>query len=301
MRGAFVYVKIIVMLTTEKQQIEISQEDIEKWVPMFGLPCYDRQLTEPFFMSFVQTAMYFQQIGLKFAVSTITDSLINRARNNLVAKFMSNPQFTHLIFLDVDLGFKKEDILKLLWHDKDVVTGSYPIKDINWDKVVVNVNNKVEAKDLAKKSTRFVVNPVSAGNNTIATDNGAISVHDAGTGFMCIKRSVIEKMIESYPDLKFIDDTGSMKGAEKDYTYAFFNSFVDEDKRFVSEDYGFCRYWQKLDGKIWVDPSIEITHLGRFLYEGNMIEHLISISAGNANENTQKPKPTGKSKKNKSQ
>jgi hypothetical protein len=49
-------------------------------------------------------------------------------------------------------------------------------------------------------------------------------------------------MIEAYPDLKFIDDTGSMKGDEKDYTYAFFNSFVDEDKRFVSEDYGFCRY-----------------------------------------------------------
>jgi hypothetical protein len=242
-------------------------------------------------------AMYFKEIGLKFAASTITDSLINRARNNLVAKFMANPNFTHLIFLDVDLGFQKEDILKLLWHDKDVVTGSYPIKDINWDKVVANVNNNVEAKDLAKKSTRFVVNPVRVGANTIATDNGAISVHDAGTGFMCIKRSVFEKMIEAYPDLKFIDDTGSMKGDERDYTYAFFNSFVDEDKRFVSEDYGFCRYWQKLDGKIWVDPSIEITHLGRYLYEGNMIEHLVSISKDNAKDTTEKLKPTGKRKK----
>jgi len=239
--------------------------------------------------------MYFQQIGLKFAVSTITDSLINRARNNIVAKFMANPQFTHLIFLDVDLSFKKEDILKLLWHDKDVVTGSYPIKDINWDKVVANVNNNVDAKDLSRKATRFVVNPVRAGNNTIATDNGAISVHDAGTGFMCIKREVFEKMIEAYPDLKFKDDTGSMKEAERDFTYAFFDSFVDEDQRFVSEDYGFCRYWQKLDGKIWVDPSIEIGHLGRYMYEGNMMEYLISISADTAKENAEKSKLTGKS------
>jgi hypothetical protein len=222
--------------------------------------------------------MYLKEINCKFAVSTITDSLINRARNNLVAKFMANPQFTHLIFLDVDLAFRPEDIVKLLWHDKEIVTGSYPIKDINWDKVVENVNKGVSAEELAKKSTRFVVNPVKAGNNTIETDNGAISVHDAGTGFMCIKRSVIEKLIEAYPELKFKDDTGSMKGAELDYTYAFFNSYVDDDGRFVSEDYGFCRYWQKLEGKVWVDPAIEIQHLGRFNYEGNMMDYLISIS-----------------------
>ena len=180
----------------EQQNIEIEREQIDSWVPMFGLPCYDRSITEPFFMSFVKTVMYMRDINMKFAVSTITDSLINRARNNLVAKFMANPQFTHLIFLDVDLSYRPEDILKLLWHDKDVVTGSYPIKEILWDKVVKLAKDDVEAKNLAGKSTRFVVNPVRAGDNTIETDNGAISVHDAGTGFMCIKRSVFERMIE---------------------------------------------------------------------------------------------------------
>jgi hypothetical protein len=263
----------------EQQNIEIEREQIDSWVPMFGLPCYDRSITEPFFMSFVKTVMYMRDINMKFAVSTITDSLINRARNNLVAKFMANPQFTHLIFLDVDLSYRPEDILKLLWHDKDVVTGSYPIKEILWDKVVKLAKDDVEAKNLAGKSTRFVVNPVRAGDNTIETHNGAISVHDAGTGFMCIKRSVFERMIEEYPDLKFNDDTGSMNDEEKNWTYAFFNSFVDDDKRFVSEDYGFCRYWQKMGGKIWVDPAIEIDHLGRFMYQGKMMDYLMEIAS----------------------
>lgn len=263
----------------EQQNIEIEREQIDSWVPMFGLPCYDRSITEPFFMSFVKTVMYMRDINMKFAVSTITDSLINRARNNLVAKFMANPQFTHLIFLDVDLAYRPEDIIKLLWHDKDVVTGSYPIKEILWDKVVTLAKNDVAAKDIPKNATRFVVNPVKAGDNTIETHNGAISVHDAGTGFMCIKRSVFEKMIEEYPDLKFIDDTGSMNDEEKNWTYAFFNSFVDDDKRFVSEDYGFCRYWQKMGGKIWVDPAIEIDHLGRFVYQGKMMDYLMEIAS----------------------
>jgi hypothetical protein len=268
----------------EQQNIEITREEIDSWVPMFGLPCYDRSITEPFFMSFVKTVMYMRDINMKFAVSTITDSLINRARNNLVAKFMANPQFTHLIFLDVDLAYRPEDILKLLWHDKDVITGSYPIKEILWEKVAKLVKNDVDIKDIPKNSTRFVVNPVRAGDNTIETDNGAISVHDAGTGFMCIKRSVFERMIEEYPDLKFSDDTGSMNDEEKNWTYAFFNSFVDDDKRFVSEDYGFCRYWQKMGGKIWVDPAIEIDHLGRYMYQGRMMDFLMEI-ASNAPKN----------------
>lgn len=275
------------VLTTENQSIEITPDQIQSWCPMISLPCYNRELTEPFMMSLIQSTMYFKQIGLRFAISTVSDSLISRARCNLVAKFMANEQFTHLLFIDVDLKFNYNDILKLLWHDKDVITGAYPIKDISWDKVHKMVQDGVPADKLAQKATRFVVNPVNVGQNKIETDNGAISVYDAGTGFMLIKREVFTKMFEHYPELKFNDDTGSLKDKEKDYTYALFNSYVDNDqKRFLSEDYGFCRYWQKMGGKVWVDPAVELEHLGHFVYKGNMIDYLIDISQKHSeNEN----------------
>ena len=266
------------MIEIEKQNIEIKSEDIQTWCPMFGLPCYDRQLTEPFFMSFVKTVMYCKEIGMKFAVSTITDSLINRARNNLVAKFLANPKFTHLVFIDVDLEFEAQDILKMLWHDKEIITGSYPIKEINWEKVVKMSKDGTLAKDLLKKSTRFVVNPRPSPEGKIEVKDGALSIHDAGTGFMCIKREVFEKMIEAYPELKFKDDTGSLNEEERNWTYAFFNSYIDDDGRFLSEDYGFGRYWQKIGGKIWVDPGINIKHLGRLNFEGSMIDQLVDMS-----------------------
>lgn len=266
------------VLTTENQNIEITPDQIKSWCPMISLPCYNRELTEPFMMSLMQATMYFKQIGLRFGISTVSDSLINRARNNLVAKFMANEQFTHLLFIDVDLKFNHNDILKLLWHDKDVITGAYPIKDINWEKVHKMVQEGVPADKLAEKATRFVVNPVRTGANKIETDNGAISVYDAGTGFMLIKREVFVKMFEAYPELQFKDDTGSLKGDELKNTYALFNSYVDTDKRFLSEDYGFCRYWQKIGGKVWVDPAVELDHLGSFVYKGKMIDYLIDIS-----------------------
>lgn len=266
------------MLEIEPQKIEIDQKLIQNWCPMFALPCYDRQLTEPFFMSFVRTAMYCKEIGLKFAVSTITDSLINRARNNLVAKFLANPDFTHIFFIDVDLGFEHTDIVKLLWHDKDVITGCYPIKKIDWEKVVKMVNNNVPAEDLLKKATRFVVNPKPNNNGKIEIKDGALSIYDAGTGFMCIKREVFTKLIAAHPELKYKDDTGSMSKEESEWTYAFFNSYIDDDKRFLSEDYGFCRYWEKIGGQVWVDPGVNIKHLGRLEYEGSMIDQLVEMS-----------------------
>jgi len=263
------------MLEMTTTNIEISNTQIESWYPLIALPCYDRQLSEPTVMSLIKMCMAFREVGMKFGISTISDSLISRGRNQLVAKFMANKAFTHIMFIDVDLAFNHEDILKLLYHDKEVMTGAYPIKEIQWDKVVKLVGDGCEKEKIAEKSTRFVVNPVVGENKKVRVDNGAISIHDAGTGFMLIKREAFEKLFEAYPELQYRDDTGSLKGDELDNSYALFNSYVDDDGRFLSEDYGFCRYWQKLGGEVWVDPSIELVHLGRFEYKGRMIDWLV--------------------------
>lgn len=256
----------------QEETIEITNEEIASWYPMLALPCYDSLITEPTVMSLIRTVMGFKEIGLKFSICTMSDSLISRARNQIVAKFLANPEFTHLMFIDCDLGFSPDDILKLLWHNKDIATGAYPIKDINWNKVVDNVKKGVPAENLLENSLRFVVNPVKdETSNRIEIDRGAMSVYDAGTGFMLIKREVFIKLIEAYPDLKYNDDTGGLTAEEMNWTYAFFNSYVDPVKhRFLSEDYGFCRYWQEIGGKVWTDPSIEMIHLGRLRYKATM-------------------------------
>lgn len=268
---------LTVMIKTEEIEIEVTAEQINSWNVFFALPCYDLQVTEPFFMSFLKTAIGFKDVGIKFSVSTLSDSLISRARNQLVAKFMANPAYTHLMFIDVDLGFSPDDIIKMLWHDKEIVTGAYPIKEINWDKVKDNVKKGVDTKSLLEKSVRFVVNPVKAGENKVRVDKGALSVYDAGTGFMLIKREAFLKLFEAYPELHYNDDTGLLQGEERNNSYALFNSFVDDDGsgRFLSEDYGFCRYWQKIGGEIWTDPSIELAHMGRLSYKGRLIDFIV--------------------------
>lgn len=264
------------MTIFQEQTIEIDQEQINSWYPMIALPCYDQLISEPTVMSLIRTVMQFKEIGLKFSICTMSDSLISRARNQMAAKFLANKEFTHLMFIDCDLGFKGDDIIKMLWHEKEIMTAAYPIKNINWEQVGENARAGMDNEKLLENSLRFVVNTVKdKDSNNVEVDNGAISVYDAGTGFMLIKREVFEKLIDSYPELKYVDDTGGLQEEEKEWTYAFFNSYVDPEKhRFLSEDYGFCRYWQEIGGKIWTDPSVEMLHLGRLKYQATMLNWL---------------------------
>ena len=266
------------MALFETQTIEVNNEQLSKWNVLFAIPCYDQQISEPTMMSLIKTIMYFRDHGIKFAVATITDSLINRARNSMAAKFMAQSNLTHMMFIDADIAWEPEDIIKMLWHEKEIMTGAYPIKSINWENVEKNVKAGMPSDKLLSNSLRYVVNAVKdKDNNKLNVVNGAIEIFDAGTGFMLLKREVFTKLIEAYPHLKYNDDTGSLNDEERKWTYAFFNSYIDTHlNRFLSEDYGFCRYYQDIGGKVWVDPAIKMTHLGRMKYEGTMMSFLES-------------------------
>ena len=60
------------------------------------------------------------------------ESLITRARNNCVATFLENKEWTHLFWIDSDIGFSAEAFYRLLLADKDVAAGIYPLKRENW-------------------------------------------------------------------------------------------------------------------------------------------------------------------------
>jgi len=81
-------------LNVESTNIVIEKEQFESWYIMFAIPCYDQQVSETTMMSLIKMTMYCRDRGIKFAISTISDSLISRARNNITAKFLSNSEFT---------------------------------------------------------------------------------------------------------------------------------------------------------------------------------------------------------------
>ena len=93
-----------------------------------GTPCYGGLITTEYFKSCMQLVALAASSKIELQFATIgNESLITRARNTLVQLFMDG-DYTHLLFIDADLAFNPESVIRMLEYDKDVVTGIYPRK-----------------------------------------------------------------------------------------------------------------------------------------------------------------------------
>lgn len=237
--------------------MELTPEQVKKLQATrihFCIPCYGGQINEGCFISMLKYMATAQRFGLNFTIDTmVNESLVCRARNSLVAKMLYfEPKSTHLMFIDADIGFEPESIFKLLLSDKDIVGGLYPKKAL---------------------PISYVVNRVPD-----AEKNGnLVEVMNLGTGFMLIKRDVLEKMIAANPDLHYMDAIG-LDPKYDPFKYALFDTEIDPDTReYLSEDYLFCKRWRAMGGKIWADLSITLNHIGHFTFRGDATQLLSQL------------------------
>jgi len=259
----------------QQGQLQINIEDLRKERLFIATPCYGGMLTEAYFRSMVRTLTFFNQHQIPVAFGTIAnESLVTRARNVLVAYFLQS-NYTRLLFIDADIEFQVEDVLKLIAHNKEVCVGAYPKKGVNWqrirDAVLSNGQAPMDDRMIAASGSDYAINFkfVNADMKQIAIESGVIKLHDGATGFMMIKREAIDKMIAAYPELKYNNDLNTPPDLQ-DFFYAFFDTMIDpKDRRYLSEDYTFSRRWQDIGGDIWLDPSISLNHFGSFNFQGN--------------------------------
>lgn len=260
------------------RQVEISLEEIRKNKFFIATPCYGGQLMEPYFRSTIKLLTFFNQHQIPIAFGTIAnESLVTRARNVLLAYFLAS-DYTHLMFIDADIEFQVDDVIKLYAHNKDVAVGAYPKKGVAWQRIKENMQSPENSgkefndKEIASFGSDYAVNFkfVNRDARTISVENGIVKLHDAGTGFMMIKREAILKLLKAYPELKYNNDVQMGNANLGDNFYALFDTMIDPiDRRYLSEDYTFCRRWQELGGDIWLDPSISLNHYGHFCFQGN--------------------------------
>jgi hypothetical protein len=243
-------------------------------------PCYGGQIGEPYFRSMMKFAILCNKYQIQYTISTLAnESLITRGRNTLNSFFMENKQATHLFFIDADIEFNGEDILRMVAYDKDIVVGAYPKKALNWDSIIGAARNEElqeTAETIEGHSSNYVVNfdflKDKDGNNTpqVQIEDNLVKLKDAGTGFMCIKKEVMQKMFDEYPETKYVNDINVDQKFEP-FMYALFDCIIDpESRRYLSEDYTFCRRWQQMGGDVYLDPRTALNHVGHYTFRGNI-------------------------------
>ena len=223
----------------------------------------------------------FQQACLKDNILTtyglLKSSLVQQGRNLLVSEFLSaDIKYDYFLFIDSDIDFDYKTIKTMIDKDKDVIACPYPMKTLNWDKIWRRMNDEGidQADHLMKAGFTFPVKMKDPKN--IMVDDGVCEVSNAPTGCMLIKRKVLEDMTEHYPELK-INQTTIINGKEttKPNFYNFFDTYHDpKTQEFYGEDFGFCKRWTDMGGKIYLYIMDYITHAGEYQYCGRMWDEL---------------------------
>jgi hypothetical protein len=154
--------------------------------------------------------------------------------------------FTHMMFIDSDIGFDPNDVITLLALQSDespfdIIGGPYPKKCISWEKVKQAVDKGVADENpnsLEQFVGDYVFNPVIAkeGPTQIKLSEPA-EVLEIGTGFMMIRKNTFKKFEETFPYQSYKPDhvrTAHFDGSRE--IFAFFDTPIDGKRMYMGAE-----------------------------------------------------------------
>ncbi len=251
---------------------QTKTEDYAKPKVFVATPCYAGQVHVKFMecVMALQHALFTNGIGFEFFTIPF-DSLIPRARNASVTRFMASEDATHLLFVDADIQFHPLSVIKMLRENKDVICGCYPKKALDFESLKKHISKIENTMELIQSSVNYAFN--FKPQSTHRVEHGVVEVLDAPTGFMMVRKQVFRDLMRTYPESEYRNDVRAYQVTPDD---RFFNLFPSQvfDGRYLSEDYGFCRLYQKTGGQIFADLTVKLNHYGQFCYFGDPMLHL---------------------------
>ena len=274
-----------------QQEERIREFIMEKKPHLYILtPCYGGMCHLNYVCCLMNTRELFERMGCPLTIEFCkNDSLVSRARNNLIARAMFNKNATHFLFIDSDITWNPMDVFRLMIDDKPLVGGIYPLKKYNWEKLtpqegqpnfvqqcIDRKNNgplKMVMDDASMIQSNLLNYNLNHISNQVAIQNGLIKVKHLATGFMMIQRQTLEKLMQAFPSTKYEDDVQYLRPEENIYAYALFDCGVEEG-HYMSEDWLFCNRWRKMGGDVFVDIQIALTHSGTEDFRGCFIASL---------------------------
>lgn len=193
----------------------------------------------------------------------VAGQLIEHARNYIAAKALTQGA-DKLIFLDDDVSWNPEDLVKLAKMPHSIIGGTYRKKSPTEEKYAVALPDEM-------RYDRY----------------GAIPVNYVPTGFMKIETSVLREMsegLENYPHPAVLGTK------EEDYMYPFFKVLTVAEEGHdagESEDTYFCVEWQRIGGTCWILPELKPAHITEITLNNNFENYLKNITVpANNSENS---------------
>jgi hypothetical protein len=210
-----------------------------------ALPAYDFKVSLKLAVSLARLAQQLPKHGIDLTIGSICGcSVVSRARNLLVRDFLDT-DCTELMFIDADINFDPEDILRLMAWASD------PKKGIVGGVPRTRKANKVYIAQLDQDEEGVTMNRM-----------GLVRAKRIATAFMMVRREVFERLVNENPQWNYYDHN-----TDKQLNAVF--DFLVTEEGYMGEDYLFCDRARAIGYEVWIDPTIKLGHMGVQEYEGD--------------------------------
>ena len=210
-------------------------------------------------VSIFQLIQHLGKSKVEVEINTMKSPLVHQARNYLTSVFLMT-NHTYLLFIDSDVEFEPEAVLRMLMAEKDIICTPYRVKNEQVDKFVYTV-----------KFPDPKVVPILPG--------GLVEIEAGPTGIMLIHRRVFEKIIKNRPDLK-IKNRANEALVQSDKSHDFYYNFFDfafENGYSWGEDVSFCKLARKEGCKLYANIESPTAHRGEYSWVGKFGDSLKDI------------------------
>ena len=179
---------------------------------------------------------------------------ISEARAKMLRKALDK-KAEIIVFIDYDISWSPEDLLKLIRTDGDVIAGLYRFKEDEEHYMGILIDGPNHQ-------------PVVKGT----PENPLIKAECVPAGFLKITPHAVNRFMEAFPELVY--------GPRYCPYVDLFNHGAHKGV-WWGEDYAFSRRWREAGGEIWIRPDLTLSHhSAEKVFKGNFHEFMMRQPGG---------------------
>lgn len=238
---------------------------------LIASPTYDGAVRVEYMKSVMATTDYLSKAGIEWDLMIEPSTLLHVMRSVMASKALMDGGYTHLLFVDTDMGFPVSAVRKLIDAKAEVIGCAYPYR-------TVPLHEEIPAGPKTFRAAISEVVPYAVrlrpGQKQLQVSDGICEVGSLGTGLLLISVEALQKML----DAGVVKTYGCHFPYNQWHKHATYHGFFEHlviDGQYMGEDYSFCKRWtDQCDGRILAVIDQEIFHIGQLPVIGRYVDRI---------------------------
>lgn len=241
---------------------------------LIGTPAYGGQVTTTYVEALLWLLDHFRQKRpqVRFETRLLSSSMLPFLRNLYASLVLEDESYTHLLFIDADMGFGPPLIERMLDAGKPVVGAMSPHRHFDLDRFHALADQIADAGTARLVAIDYVnAGAVERTGDEVKMQGALLRVRRTGAGILLIRRDALVALKARYPDLwcERIAETYARFGLKTGVLQCF-EAMPDEHGLYGGEDAAFCRRWvEGCGGEIWAVATETVVHVGPEKFVGH--------------------------------